>query len=195
MSISCCSFSTCLERLSAHLVLFLLTPFPLWLNLQRSVHHLVIERWTAEDLCSFSVQQLSLSSQSFVLPLPSLFDLQTFFRFPQCQGIQPFLQKVRVMMSPTCEWLRFVQEQHGYRFSRRSGLLCCPSFLPLLSLALPVKLSKLPPLSREGKWTGDVSSPALSLLFYTRLLFNLLPQWLTDSLTTGRLLGVHLSSQ
>lgn len=59
-------------------------------------------------------------------------------------GIHPFANsalRVKMMMSPTCEWLWFVQEQHGYQVKRRAGLLCFPSLSPLLSLVLLNSLS------------------------------------------------------
>lgn len=56
----------------------------------------------------------------------------------------------RAMMSPTCKWLWFVQEQHGYRVKIKALLLSFPSSSPLLSPA--VNLINVP-LFSGGKET------------------------------------------
>lgn len=126
---------------------------------------------------------------------PTLF-LANFLPLSSGSGIHASVNaasRVRVMMSPTCEWLWFVQEQHGYQVTRRAGLLCFPSSSPLLYLAvdLPVKLWSLLPLLREKKLEKEKNrrciSPAVSLCFtHGWWLIYCLSDWLTHWLLADR---------
>lgn len=158
-----------------------------------SSRHREMNCWGSLQL--FCAATISLFSKLWAPSSISLHPANFLPVFLSVRGFSPSSKKVRVMMSPTCEWLWFVQEQHSYRFSRRSGLLCCPSSSPLISFTPCQTLKNCLLFQEKGSEQEMYSSPALRLLFYTRLLFNLLPQWLTDSLTTGRLLVVRLSSQ
>lgn len=105
-----------------------------------SSRHREMNCWGSLQL--FCAATISLFSKLWAPSSISLHPANFLPVFLSVRGFSPSSKKVRVMMSPTCEWLWFVQEQHSYRFSRRSGLLCCPSSSPLWSLSLPVKLSK-----------------------------------------------------